>query len=60
MSVRTGNTSTPDGTWTSFMNVNASGASVGTNSRYIQYRAAMSTTDTTQTVVLYDVTIAHQ
>ena len=58
MSVRTGNTSVPDGTWTAFTTVSASGASLTGTTRYIQYQATLSTTDPTQTAVLRDVTIA--
>src|SRR4029077_10534129 len=58
MSVRTGNTPVPDGTWTGFTPVTESGMPTTNNSRYIQYQAALSTTDTTQPVVLLDGTIA--
>ena len=44
LAVRTGNTPTPDGTWTAFASV-ANGGAVPGNSRYIQYQAALSTTD---------------
>jgi hypothetical protein len=57
MSVRTGNTPVPDGSWTGFTAVAASGMALTASSRYIQYQATLSTTDTTQTVVLRDVTI---
>src|SRR6202140_1618656 len=57
MSVRTGNTPVPDGSWTSFTAVATSGTALTGSSRYIQYQATLSTTDTTQTVVLRDVTI---
>src|SRR6202140_1633952 len=56
MSVRTGNTPVPDGSWTSFTAVATSGTALTGSSRYIQYQATLSTTDTTQTVVLRDVT----
>ncbi len=45
LSYRTGDTSNPDGTWTSFTNVANSGAALSGNSRYIQYQANLSTTD---------------
>jgi hypothetical protein len=59
MSVRTGNTPVPDGTWTAFNSVSQSGVPTTSKSRYIQYRASLSTTDTTKTVVLRDVKITH-
>ena len=52
ISARTGNTPSPDGTWTGFINVASSGASLGLSGRYIQYRAALSTADTSQTPTL--------
>jgi hypothetical protein len=56
VSVRTGNTATPDGTWTAFTPI-ASGASVGASSRYLQYRVDLSTSDTSRTPVFSDITI---
>ena len=43
--VRTGNTATPDGSWTGFATVNA-GADIPGNSRYIEYRATLTGTTT--------------
>ncbi|HTZ45177.1 MAG TPA: DUF4082 domain-containing protein [Jatrophihabitans sp.] len=40
--VRTGNTATPDASWTAFATVGASGGSVGTSGRYLQYQVTMS------------------
>src|SRR6185436_19839941 len=57
LSVRTGNTAIPDGTWTGFSTISASGGSIGRASRYIQYAAQLTTTDRTKTPVLSDVTI---
>lgn len=45
LQVRTGNTATPDGSWTGFATVNA-GADIPGNSRYIQYRATLTGTTT--------------
>ena len=60
ISVRTGNTSTPDdGTWTPFRTVPASGALVGNSSRYLQYRAAFTTGNTQQTPVLQEVMVQY-
>ena len=58
MSVRCGNTPTPDGTWTSFTPI-ANGASIGFSARYLQYSAALNTTDVGQTPALQDVTIQY-
>ena len=58
LSARTGNTATPDGSWSSFSPVGASGNPIGGSSRYIQYRAALSTTDSGVTPVLHDVTVS--
>ena len=38
LSVRTGNTPNPDGTWTSFTPIAASGDDIPGSSRYVQYR----------------------
>ena len=58
MSVRTGDTPTPDGTWTGFAAIPASGATVGANGRYAQYRAQPATTDAGRTPELQDVTLS--
>jgi len=42
LSVLTGDTSTPDGTWTDFSPI-SNGGSVGHPSRYLQYRAELAT-----------------
>ena len=54
--VRTGNSSTIDNTWTAWENV-ANGQNIGGNSRYIQYRAKLSTTDDSVTPVLHEIRI---
>jgi hypothetical protein len=43
-----GNTATPDGTWSNFTAI-SNGGDVGVNSRYLQYRADLSTTNTKYT-----------
>ncbi len=43
LSVRTGNTPTPDGTWTNFVPLAGSGASIGAVGRYLQYRVDLAT-----------------
>ncbi|MBL7741152.1 MAG: DUF4082 domain-containing protein, partial [Chitinophagaceae bacterium] len=57
MFARTGNVATPDGTWSDFLPIAASGNPIGVSSQYIQYRAEMATSDTKFTPVLRDVVI---
>ena len=57
LSVRTGDTPTPDGTWSSFTSISASGDDIPGSSRYAQYRAEFTTSDTEKTAVLSDVTL---
>ncbi len=57
LSVRTGDTPTPDGTWTAFMPIADSGDPIAGMSRYIQYRAELSTTAPDPTPTLRDVSI---
>ncbi len=45
LSVRTGDTPTPDASWSAFAPVAGSGGSIGGSSRYLQYRAALSSSD---------------
>jgi hypothetical protein len=54
---RQGNTTTPDGTWTSFTAI-TNGANVGGTSRYIQYQMNLATSNTTVSPVFKDITIA--
>jgi hypothetical protein len=56
LSVRTGDTPSPDASWTAFQQVN-NGAAIGISSRYLQYRAALSTTNSLSTPQLQDVTM---
>jgi hypothetical protein len=56
LSVRKGNTPTPDGTWTAFTPVPSSGSSVGGVARYIQY-SAQFTSSADVSAVLKDVSI---
>ena len=58
ISVRTGNTASPDGTWSAFTPVPASGSSVGLSGRYIQYQASLSTGNTSQTPALEAIAFA--
>jgi hypothetical protein len=59
LSVRQGNTATPDGTWTPFATLTDSGVTLGGSSRYLQYRAQLATTVPGQTPVLRDITIGY-
>ena len=54
--VRTGNATIPDATWTGWQSVN-SGTFTNPGSRYIQYQATLTTSDTGVTPILEDVTI---
>ncbi|HEX5150554.1 MAG TPA: N,N-dimethylformamidase beta subunit family domain-containing protein, partial [Parafilimonas sp.] len=54
--VRTGNSPSPDLSWTSFTSV-ANGGNAGANSQYIQYRANLATTNNTATPVLQNINI---
>jgi hypothetical protein len=54
LSVRYGSTAVPDESWTAFTPVSGPIDAVG---RYLQYRLQLSTTDTTQTPVVNDVTL---
>ena len=58
MSVRTGNTPTPDGSWSAFTPVTSSGDDVPGNSRYVQYKADLDP-DPNLTSALEDVSIAY-
>src|SRR5262249_25576602 len=55
---RTGTTPTPDATWTAFAAVPTSGSALKGSSRYLQFTVKETTTDTTQTPALKDVTLA--
>lgn len=53
--VRSGNTATPDGTWSGFTQVPVSGTNLGIESRYIQYQAVLATTNSIFSPVLKDI-----
>jgi hypothetical protein len=59
LSYRRGNTPVPDGSWTEFSSVPSSGSVLSGSSRYIQYQAGLSASDTSQTPALQDVTITY-
>ncbi|MBI5670896.1 MAG: PKD domain-containing protein, partial [Chloroflexi bacterium] len=52
ISARSGNTPAPDGSWSAFTPVTASGASLGLSGRYLQYQLALSTADTAASPLL--------
>ncbi|MBU1674280.1 fibronectin type III domain-containing protein [bacterium] len=56
--VRTGDTLVPDGGWTPFTLLPASGAAIAINSQFIQYRADLSTSDVGLTPALEDIAIS--
>lgn len=58
MQCRTGNVAVPDGTWTTYSTVAASGNNINLASRYIQYKATLTSTSTQKTPKLKDVSIA--
>jgi len=54
-----GNTPNPDSTWTDFLPVASSGATIGGSSRYAQYRASLSTAVPGLTPALQSVTLGY-
>jgi hypothetical protein len=60
LATRSGDTATPDGSWSDWQAVGAGDAIASPNARYLQYRAVMSSTDNTVTPTLERVTVSHQ
>lgn len=58
MSVRTGDTPAPDGSWSAYTALTSSGAPVGRSARYLQYRCELSASDLSRTPLLRDVGFA--
>lgn len=58
LDVRTGNTATPDGSWTAFTQI-AAGQDIPGSSRYIQYRARFTTGNGNVTPVLASVNLPY-
>jgi hypothetical protein len=56
---RTGETATPDASWSAWQTVDAGGGIVNATGRYVQYRATLSTTDATSSPVVERVEIAY-
>jgi hypothetical protein len=59
VSVRTGNVATPNGTWSSFTPLATSGATIGTQARYAQYRLTLATTSPGQAPTVSDVSLRY-
>jgi hypothetical protein len=59
VSVRTGNTATPDGTWSAFAPVASSGAALDADARYAQYRLALGQTSPAATPSVSDVSLRY-
>lgn len=57
--VRMGTTATPDATWTDFIPVASSGATIGGKSRYLQYRTQLTTSIPGRTPVLHNVALSY-
>jgi methionine-rich copper-binding protein CopC len=55
--VSSGNTATRDGTWSSWTRATSGGAISAPSGRYLQYRVTFTTTNSTVTAVLNDVTV---
>jgi hypothetical protein len=59
VSVRTGNTATPDASWTDFVPLAGSGASVDATSRHLQYRVVLAANGAGQTPTLDGMTLTY-
>ncbi len=59
LSVRTGNSPNPDGSWSAWSPVAASGNPIGATSRYLQYRVDMQSSSSSATPELQSVTAAY-
>ncbi|MBY0401943.1 DUF4082 domain-containing protein, partial [Myxococcota bacterium] len=58
LSVRAGNTPTPNASWGAFVPIATQGASAGVTGRYLQYRAVLASSDGAESPLLEDVTVA--
>jgi hypothetical protein len=58
VSARTGNSPTPDGTWSPFVPL-INGASIGIRARYVQYRAVLTTNNVNESPALWGVAIGN-
>jgi hypothetical protein len=57
---RSGDTGTPDDTWSAWESLGGLGTIVSPDARYLQYRVALSSSDTTQTPVVERVTVSYR
>jgi hypothetical protein len=57
--VRTGNSATPNATWSGYTTLGSSGASINVRSRYIQYQVVLTTTTPTLSPVFQDITMRY-
>ena len=57
---RSGNTATPDASWSAWQAVGPGAAIASPNARYVQYRAIGSSTDDTATPTMQQVTVRYQ
>jgi hypothetical protein len=56
---RSGDTGTPDGTWSAWQPVGAAGTVASPNARFVQYRATLSTASTRETPTIEQVRVAY-
>jgi hypothetical protein len=54
---RSGNTPTPDGTWSAWAAVSSGGTVTSPSARYLQYEVVLTTTDSSRSPVLYNIDI---
>ncbi len=59
VSVRSGNTPTPDGSWSGYSSPLSNGGSIGVSARYVQYRATLSTTNVDLTPALNEISLRY-
>ena len=59
LAVRMGDTPVPDASWTDYIPVGSSGATIGGQSRYLQYRATLATSDAGLTPALHNVALSY-
>jgi len=55
---RSGNTATPDGTWSGWATVVNGNLVTSPNARYLQYQVILTTSDPTQTPTIFDISFA--
>ena len=60
LATRSGNTATPDGSWSDWQAIGPGDGIASPDARYLQYRAVMATSDDTVTPTLARVAIGYQ